>query len=287
MTVTTTRARLDAELVRRGLARSRGHAASLLAAGRVRVDGATASRAATAVEPDQTVTVDVDPADRGYASRAAHKLADALDAFGSLGPDPAGRTCLDAGASTGGFTDVLLRRGARRVVAVDVGHGQLVDRLRDDPRVEVREHVNVRDLVAGDVAPAPGLVVADLSFISLTLVVAPLLAVAAPGADLVLLVKPQFEVGRERLGSQGVVRDPRLWHDALTGVVTCARDAGAVVRDVRPSTLPGAHGNVEFVLWLRAGADGAGPVAEPVPEIDVQQAVADAVDRARRAGESS
>ncbi|WP_243882200.1 TlyA family RNA methyltransferase [Cellulomonas dongxiuzhuiae] len=260
MTVTTMTARLDSELVRRGLARSRGHAADLLAAGRVSVDGAAVRRPSTQVDDRQDVHVAVAPDDPGYASRAAHKLADALDGYGADGPQVADQVCLDAGASTGGFTDVLLRRGASRVVAVDVGHGQLVGRLRDDPRVEVREHVNVRDLRAGDVVPAPGLVVADLSFISLTLVLEPLLAVAAPGADLVLLVKPQFEVGRERLGADGVVRDPDLWHAAVTGVCDRAAALGAAVRDVRPSTLPGAHGNVEFVLWALA-PDHALPAA--------------------------
>ncbi|MBD7916667.1 TlyA family RNA methyltransferase [Cellulomonas sp. Sa3CUA2] len=260
-------ARLDSELVRRGLARSRGHACDLLAAGRVRVDGAAVRRPATQVDDGQDVRVDVAPDDPGYASRAAYKLADALDAYGTDGPQVAGRVCLDAGASTGGFTDVLLRRGASRVVAVDVGHGQLVARLREDPRVEVREHVNVRDLRAGDVVPAPGLVVADLSFISLTLVLEPLLAVAAPGADLVLLVKPQFEVGRERLGSDGVVRDPDLWHAAVTGVCDSAAAHGAVVRDVRPSTLPGTHGNVEFVLWALAPDPARSPLTVDVPDV--------------------
>lgn len=258
MTPTMTPARLDAELVRRGLARSRAHAGRLLADGRVRVDGAPVHRPATQVDESQDVRVETDPTDPGYASRAAHKLADALDAWGPAGPVVAGRTCLDAGASTGGFTDVLLRRGATRVVAVDVGHGQLVDRLRDDPRVDVREHVNVRDLRAGDVEPAPALVVADLSFISLTLVLRPLTEVAAPDADLVLLVKPQFEVGRERLGSGGVVRDPALWRDVLHTVCGHVLALGGHVRDLRPSTLPGTHGNVEFVLWARAG-QGTGP----------------------------
>lgn len=267
MTVTTP-ARLDAELVRRGLARSRAHAADLVAHGRVRIDGRPVARAATAVGPDGVLEVDVDPQDPGYASRAAHKLADALDAWGSAAPRVADAVCLDAGASTGGFTDVLLRRGARHVVAVDVGHDQLVARLRDDPRVEVRERVNVRDLRQGDVVPAPTVVVGDLSFISLTLVLAPLLDVAAAGADMVLLVKPQFEVGRERLGAEGVVRDPALWRDALDAVVGRAAGLGATVRDVRPSTLPGTHGNVEFVLRLRApggdpspGSDGPGDLS--------------------------
>lgn len=275
MTTTMTTGRLDAELVRRGLARSRGHAADLIAAGRVSVDGAPAQRAATQVDGAREILVEVDVDDPGYASRAAHKLADALDAYGPAGPRVAGRTCLDAGASTGGFTDVLLRRGAERVVAVDVGHGQLVERLRRDPRVDVREHVNVRDLRPGDVQPAPDLVVGDLSFISLTLVLEPLLAVAAPGADLVLLVKPQFEVGRERLGADGVVRDPALWRFAVTAVAERAAVLGATLRDVRPSTLPGTHGNVEFVLWATA------PGAPRPPGADVTDAVGRAVDAAR------
>ncbi|WP_366928393.1 TlyA family RNA methyltransferase [Cellulomonas sp.] len=274
-----TTARLDSELVRRGLARSRRHAADLLAAGRVHVDGAAVRRPATQVDETQDLHVDNAPDDLGYASRAAHKLADALDAYGASGPPVAGSTCLDAGASTGGFTDVLLRRGAARVVAVDVGHGQLVARLRDDPRVEVREHVNVRDLRAGDVVPVPDLVVADLSFISLTLVLEPLIAVSRPGADLLLLVKPQFEVGRERLGADGVVRDPALWQAALTGVCDRATALGATVRDVRPSTLPGTHGNVEFVLW--ALAPGAVPVAQ---RLDVGAVVAAAVRDAAPGG---
>lgn len=277
MTPTMTTARLDAELVRRGLARSRRHAADLLAAGRVHVDGARAVRAAARVDERSELRVDPDPEDAGYASRAAYKLADALDAYGPAGPPVSGAVCLDAGASTGGFTDVLLRHGAARVVAVDVGHGQLVDRLREDPRVEVREHVNVRDLRAGDVSPAPTVVVGDLSFISLRLVLEPLTAVAAPGAEMVLLVKPQFEVGRERLGSGGVVRDPALWRDALTDVCRTLEGLGGRVVDVRPSTLPGTHGNVEFVL--RASAPGA-PGDSATVAVDVAAAVDAAVSAA-------
>lgn len=274
MTTTMTTSRLDAELVRRGLARSRGHAADLVAHGRVRVEGAVVRRASTTVRDDQELGVDADPADPGYASRAAHKLADALDAWGEAAPVVRGRTCLDAGASTGGFTDVLLRRGAAHVVAVDVGHGQLVPRLREDPRVEVREHVNVRDLAAGDVVPAPEVVVGDLSFISLRLALGPLLEVCAPGADLVLLVKPQFEVGRERLGSDGVVRDPGLWRGAVRDVCTDAVARGARVIDVRPSTLPGAHGNVEFVVRLSAPGGGASGVPDLDATVDAAVAAA-------------
>ena len=257
--------RLDTELVRRGLARSRRHAEELIAAGRVTVDGSAVARGAAQVTDERLVAVQADETDPGYASRAGHKLAGALDALGAAGPVVAGRHCLDAGASTGGFTDVLLRRGAARVVAVDVGHDQLVDALRHDARVEVRDGVNVRTLTRGDVTPAPDLVVADLSFISLTLVLPALVAVARPGADLLVMVKPQFEVGRERLGSGGVVRVPGLWVDAVVGVARAAAELGLGVRDVVRSPLPGPSGNIEFFLWL-ARSDGD-PVQVPVDRI--------------------
>jgi 23S rRNA (cytidine1920-2'-O)/16S rRNA (cytidine1409-2'-O)-methyltransferase len=247
--------RLDTELVRRGLARSRKHAGELIARGRVAVDGAAVARSAAQVTDDRTVTVRPDDDDPGYASRAGHKLAGALDALGPDGPLVRGRTCLDAGASTGGFTDVLLRRGAAQVVAVDVGHDQIVATLRSDPRVEVREGVNVRTLQRGDIDPAPMLVVADLSFISLRLVLPSLVDVAAPDADHLLMVKPQFEVGRERLGSGGVVRLPALWVDAVVGVAQAASALGLAVRDVVRSPLPGPSGNIEFFVWLRRAVD--------------------------------
>lgn len=245
-------ARIDVELVRRGLARSRRQAGELIAAGRVSVGGQAVVRPSAAVDPEREVCVLQDPADPGYASRAGHKLAGAMDVWEPQGLLVAGRHCLDVGASTGGFTDVLLRRGAAHVVAMDVGHDQMVPELRSDPRVEVREGVNVRDLRRGDVQPAPTLVVADLSFISLRLVVAPLVAVAAPGADLLLLVKPQFEVGRERLGSGGVVRSPSLRRDAVLGVLAAAAGVGLVAVDVLRSVLPGPSGNVEFMVRLVA-----------------------------------
>ncbi|NMR21423.1 TlyA family RNA methyltransferase [Cellulomonas fimi] len=250
------RARLDAELVRRGLARSRRHAGELIEAGRVTVDGVPASKSATPLTPEHVVAVAVDPGgEPDYASRAGHKLAGVLDALGPDGPRVAGRTCLDAGASTGGFTDVLLRRGAAHVVAVDVGHGQLVPSLRADTRVTVREGVNVRHLVAGDLEPAPELVVGDLSFISLTIVLPALVQVAAPGADLLLLVKPQFEVGRERLGSGGVVRDPGLRAQAVLDVARSAQALDRRLEAVVASPLPGPSGNVEYVVWLTAGRE--------------------------------
>ncbi|WP_123370574.1 TlyA family RNA methyltransferase [Cellulomonas sp. PhB150] len=250
-----TTTRLDTELVRRGLARSRREAAELIAGGRVQVRGKVAGRSSMQVQDGDEVEVEGDADDRGYASRGAHKLVGALDATGIR---VEGRLCLDAGASTGGFTDVLLRRGARRVVAVDVGHGQIIDRLRDDERVDVREGVNVRELRAGDVDPAPDLVVADLSFISLTMVLPALQAVAAPDADLLLMVKPQFEVGRERLGSGGVVRSPELRSDAVVEVARAAAGWGLTTHAVVRSPLEGPSGNVEFFLWLRATAPGDG-----------------------------
>lgn len=251
------RARLDSELVRTGLARSRRHAGELITAGRVSIDGVPAVKSATPLEPGQVVHVSPS-ATPDYASRAGHKLAGALDELDGL--RVAGRTCLDAGASTGGFTDVLLRRGAAHVVAVDVGHGQLVPALRTDPRVTVHEGVNVRGLRPGDIGPAPDLVVGDLSFISLTLVLPALAAVAAPGADLLLLVKPQFEVGRERLGSGGVVRDPRLRAQAVLAVARSAAALGRRTRAVVASPLPGPSGNVEYFVWLVEDSSGPGEV---------------------------
>jgi len=225
------------------------------------VDGRTSLRSATPVADGHAVEVAASD-DPGYASRAGHKLAGALDALPTL--VVAGRACLDAGASTGGFTDVLLRRGAASVCALDVGHGQLLERLRVDARVDVREGVNVRDLTAGAVEPVPELVVADLSFISLTLVLPALTAIAGPGADLLVMVKPQFEVGRERLGSGGVVREPGLRADAVVAVARFAAEhCGLAVHGVVPSPLPGPSGNVEYFLWLRGmpGAELAVPDA--------------------------
>ncbi len=258
------RVRLDAELVRRGLARSRQHAAELVDGGRVSVSGRTAVKAATQVETAAPIVVSEAAEGPDYVSRGAHKLVGALDAFGDV--RVAGRRCLDAGASTGGFTDVLLRRGAEHVVAVDVGYGQLAWSLRSDPRVTVLDRTNVRALQPEDVAPAPGLVVADLSFISLRLVLAPLAACSAEDADLVLMVKPQFEVGRERLGAGGVVRDLDLRRDAVVAVGEAAREVGLGVRGVQASPLPGPSGNVEFFLWLRRDADGQGYPSDQLVE---------------------
>jgi len=248
----TVRSRLDAELVRRGLARSREQAAELIAAGRVAVAGQTAAKPATQVSRDAPVTVAADDKAPQYASRGGHKLAGALAAFTGL--TVTGKRCLDAGASTGGFTDVLLRAGAAHVVAVDVGYGQLAWSLRTDPRVTVLDRVNVRSLEPADVAPPPSVVVADLSFISLTLVLPALAGCAAPDADFALMVKPQFEVGKGRVGAGGVVRDPADRAAAVRTVCDAAFSLGLGVRGVTASPLPGPAGNVEYFVWLRRGA---------------------------------
>jgi 23S rRNA (cytidine1920-2'-O)/16S rRNA (cytidine1409-2'-O)-methyltransferase len=259
----SSRIRLDAELVRRGLARSREQAAELISGGRVAVAGLTAGKPATQVGRDAAITVS-DGAGPEYVSRGGHKLAGALAAFG--GVTVAGRRCLDAGASTGGFTDVLLRAGAAHVVAVDVGYGQLAWVLRGDPRVTVLERVNVRELRPEQVAPPPGLVVADLSFISLATPLPALVSCAAPDADFVLLVKPQFEVGKGRVGPGGVVRDPGLRAAAVSGVAAAAAGHGLGVAGITASPLPGPAGNVEYFLWLRRGAP-------PLDAGDLEQAI--------------
>lgn len=250
------RLRLDAELVRRGLARSRDHAAELIAAGRVTVAGSAATKPATAVTTDAALVVAADPVLEGgeeYVSRGGHKLAGALAAFEPRGLVVGGRRCLDAGASTGGFTDVLLRHGAREVVAVDVGYGQLAWRLQQDERVTVRDRTNVRDLTPSTVGDPVDLVVGDLSFISLTLVLEALTGVTSADGDLVLMVKPQFEVGRERVGKGGVVRDVGLRAEVVALVADAGAARGWGARAVTVSPLPGPSGNVEFFLWLRRG----------------------------------
>lgn len=246
------RARLDAELVRRGLARSREHAADLIAAERVSVAGQVASKAATAVDPQAPVVVREDSADENWASRGAHKLIGALDAFADV--RVAGARCLDAGASTGGFTDVLLRRGAKQVCAVDVGYGQLLWRVRSDERVIVHDRTNVRTLTPDQIDGQVDLTVADLSFISLTLVLPALCACTRGGGDQVLMVKPQFEVGKARLGAGGVVRQPELRIEAVQTVVDAAAALGWRLADVVASPLPGPSGNVEYFVHLRHNA---------------------------------
>jgi 23S rRNA (cytidine1920-2'-O)/16S rRNA (cytidine1409-2'-O)-methyltransferase len=252
-----TRRRLDAELVRRGLARSREQAASLVADGRVLVAGQAAGKPATQVAAGDPILVTDAGGEPEYASRGGRKLAGALAAFPGL--RIAGRRCLDAGASTGGFTDVLLRAGAAHVVAVDVGYGQLAWALRTDERVTVLDRVNVRQLQPSQVAPAPELVTADLSFISLTLALPALVRCAGPDADFVLLVKPQFEVGKGRVGAGGVVRDPGLREEVVAAVAAAASGLGLGVAGLAASPLPGPSGNVEYFLWLRRGAPALHP----------------------------
>ncbi len=247
------RLRLDAELVRRGLAPSRERAAQLIAEGRVKVAGAVATKPATGVTTDVAIVVKEGENGPDYVSRGAHKLVGALAAFVPLGLQVEGRRALDAGASTGGFTDVLLRSGVAEVVAVDVGYGQLHWSLQQHEKVVVHDRTNVRTLTADDIGGPVDLVVGDLSFISLTLVLDALLGVTRPDGDLALMVKPQFEVGKDRLGKGGVVRDPELWVETVLGVAHAAAERGWGAEAVTVSPLPGPSGNVEFFLWLRHG----------------------------------
>lgn len=241
--------RLDVALATRGLARSRTHAATLIAQGLVTVDGAPVVRASAKVGEEQSV--EVAGADH-YVSRGAHKLIAALDAFDV---PVTGRLALDAGASTGGFSQVLLERGAARVIAVDVGHGQLAPQLMQEERLASFEGVNVRSLTAEQLAgltgddARPDLVVADLSFISLGQVLPALRETAVPEADFVLLVKPQFEVGRAGV-REGIVHDPVLRADALTGVLWAGFDLGLGTAGVIASPIAGSHGNREFLIHL-------------------------------------
>jgi len=241
------RARVDVELVRRGLARSRQQAAELIGAGRVSIDGMPAAKPATAIAVTASLTVNAgEPA---WVSRGAHKLIGALDTFGLT---IEGKRCLDAGASTGGFTEVLLDRGALEVVAVDVGYGQLAWPLRSDPRVVVLERTNVRDLSPDAIGGPVDLVVVDLSFISLATVLPALTGCASPDADIVPMVKPQFEVGKDHVGPGGVVHDGQLRAGAVLAVARRAEQLGWHTLDATASPLPGPSGNVEYFLWLRA-----------------------------------
>jgi len=246
------RARLDAELVRRGLAGSRQQAADLIADGRVTIRGVTAAKPATGVERDAPLELR-ETDEPSWASRGAHKLLGALAAFGPAGLSVDAKRCLDAGASTGGFTDVLLRHGAAEVVAVDVGYGQLAWQLRTDPKVQVLDRTNVRHLRPEAIGGPVDLVVTDLSFISLRTVLPALLQCTVPDGDLLPMVKPQFEVGKQRLGAGGVVRDPELRLAALTEVAASAHELGVQVQGAVASPLPGPSGNVEYFLWLRRG----------------------------------
>jgi 23S rRNA (cytidine1920-2'-O)/16S rRNA (cytidine1409-2'-O)-methyltransferase len=248
-------ARLDAELVRRGLARSRALAVDAIAGGRVTVDGKQALKASLRISPEAELGL---IGDDGYVSRSAHQLAAALDAFAVT---VEGRLALDVGASTGGFTQVLLERGARRVIALDVGHGQLAAPVREDPRVAVVEGVNARSLTAHELAETseiderPELVVADVSFISLTTILPALLDTVGPEADYVLLIKPQFEVGRQGI-REGLVRDRARRHDAASAVLWAAWDLGLGTAGLISSPLLGSNGNQEYLVWLSRAVGG-------------------------------
>lgn len=263
MRAVAARVRLDTELVRRGLAPSRDAAAEAVRAGRVLVRGAVVTKPASLVAPSDPLQL-VAPA-RPWASRGGEKLDPALE---RLRVPVRGRRCLDAGASSGGFTDVLLARGAAEVVAVDVGYGLLAPRLRADPRVRVLERTNVRTLTPAAAGGPVELAVADLSFISLALVLPALAALVVPEGDLLLLVKPQFEVGREHVGRGGVVRSPEHRAGAVRQVAGAGAALGLGVAGLCPSPLPGPAGNVEFFLHLRRGAP-------PLDEGELARAVAE------------
>jgi 23S rRNA (cytidine1920-2'-O)/16S rRNA (cytidine1409-2'-O)-methyltransferase len=251
------KARIDAVLAQRGLFPSRTAAAGAVRAGEVRVgaDGPVALRPSQLVDPGADLLVDSGPR---YVSRGGTKLENALAA---LAIEVAGRNCLDVGASTGGFTDCLLQRGATRVAAVDVAYGQLDLRLREDPRVTVIERLNARELAPADLPFAPALATVDVSFISLTKVLPAIAATLAPGGELLAMVKPQFELGRERVG-RGVVHDDGDRREAILAVAATAAELGLPVRGFAPSGLPGPKGNRETFVW--AGGDG-----EPVADLEV------------------
>ena len=275
MTLATTRRRLDAELVRRRLVASRTLAQAAIAEGLVTVDGAPAFKPATQVTAQQALVVSGPP--RAYVSRGGDKLAHALEVFGV---DPANRHAMDAGASTGGFTDCLLQRGAVRVLAYDVGYGQLHESLRTDPRVVLRERTNVRSVTADDVPPPrPDLLVADLSFISLALVLPGLRPLVTADAEAVVLVKPQFEAERGDVGAGGIVRDPAVWRRALERVAVAGATVGWPVGGATASPLLGSKGNVEFLLHLTTTGED-----DPVPATALEAAVVEGIERRRAAG---
>lgn len=263
--------------MRRGLAPSRERAREAIDAGQVIVSGAPAAKASRQVGTGEPIEV-LGPRPR-FVSRGGLKLDAALDRFPV---EVVGRRALDAGASTGGFTDCLLQRGAAEVVAVDVGYGQLHERLRSDDRVRNLERTNVRHLEPGHpgLGPPVEVVVADLSFISLATVLPALLAVASPGADVVALVKPQFEAGRAEVSKgRGVVRDPAVWRRVLDEVAVAVAGAGATMMDAMVSPLTGAEGNVEFLVHLVAATPGTDAASPTAVDVDLDAVVADAVSR--------
>jgi len=255
--------RIDAALAERGLFPSRTAAASAVRAGEVRigVDGPVALRPSQLVEPEAALVVDEGPR---FVSRGGVKLDNALAA---LGIDVSGRECLDVGASTGGFTDCLLQRGAAGVAAVDVAYGQIDVRLREDPRVTVIERLNARELIAADLPFAPALATIDVSFISLAKVLPAVARCMAPGGEILAMVKPQFELGRERVG-KGVVRDPADRREAVLGVAEAALDLGLAIRGFAPSGLPGPKGNRETFVWCGGAGAGIDDLEAAVGEVD-------------------
>jgi 23S rRNA (cytidine1920-2'-O)/16S rRNA (cytidine1409-2'-O)-methyltransferase len=259
--------------VRRQLVTSRADAVDLIEAGRVLVGGAVADKAARLVSPDQPISVSGPPA--RYVSRGGEKLEAALRQFRI---DPSGKRVLDAGASTGGFTDCLLQLGAGLVVAVDVGRGQIHERVSMDARVLVRERTDIRSVDLDDVGGRPfDLVVGDLSFISLRTVAPALVGLAGPGSDIVVLIKPQFEAGRrEASRGKGVIRDPQVWRRAVEGAIDALEAAGATMMGIMVSPRRGADGNVEFLAHFRAGSDRTGSATGPGWDLDfvLAQAVA-------------
>lgn len=260
------RRRLDAELVRRKIARSREQAVEMIKGGRVFVGGFKAAKPATVVDPEVSIRVE-ESEDDAWASRGAHKLLGALAAFEPQGLSVAGKKALDAGASTGGFTDVLLRRDAAEVVAVDVGYGQLIWRLQNDERVRVLDRTNIRTLTPEMCDGPCDLMVGDLSFISLRLTLPAIADCLREGADLLPMVKPQFEVGKDRLGSGGVVRSPELRAEVTRQTAEFAAGLGLSCRAVVASPLPGPSGNVEYFLWLVKDGGASAPDPEQLTDM--------------------
>lgn len=254
------RVRLDALLVERGLAATRSKAQALVIAGLVSSEGRRLDKPGSAISADTPLTVSEG---RRFVGRGAEKLLPALARFGIAA---GGRDALDVGASTGGFTQVLLEAGARRVIALDVGRGQLDWTLRKDPRVVPVEGVNVRYVDPSSLPFRPSLATIDVSFISLRQVLEPTRACLAPGADIVALVKPQFELGKGRVGKSGIVRDPAAWDEIVAGMVAFARERDLGPSGIARSALRGAKGNVEFFLHLRPGAD-----AKPSATLDAER----------------
>ena len=254
--------RLDKLMVERGLAQTRTRAQALIMAGEVRVDGERADKAGTRISREAEIEVD-EPLP--YVGRGGYKLAGALEAFGI---EVTGRICADVGACTGGFTDVLLQAGAALVYAIDVGYGQLSWKLRQDARVVVMERTNARHLQA--LAEPVAFVAIDVSFISLTLILPAVRQWLTPAADIVALIKPQFEAGRERVGKGGIVRDPAVHREVLERLLAWARDAGLTPAGLIRSPIEGTEGNVEFLVWLQPDGGDRQP-----PAFDVEAAIGD------------